>query len=639
VDRYILVASSFPDFREFLAQAASTALPRAIVIPIESYDQLTQTLPTTPEGSVVVTDIVWDEMDYGNAVITLASAYPRFAWGVASPVDLYGIVSLYYPIPMLSQPQEAETIVNLIRFLAEDLRSLYISGFTLVDFAGQSRLGRCYKGHQPAIHRDVMVTIGSPDPSPEEKGYFLETASAMARISHPSVYSIYESGEENGRSFVAQEPVLAPTLFALQNQRVVFDARLIARLLHTMSGVLQYLKMSGLNYHPIGIHDITLAPNGVVKVINVGCAERLDPVADQEEMIRFANMVIPFIPPNVPNFDPQLLGLLSAMQQGQVDVAQVVGASAAIELKLAPVKEVPKRQQAIEAEKAVKYAKKRFWILTAASTVVFALFAIFFVVRILDFFFPAPGTDFRGQREIPAGKVEIGKKEIDVPKFYMDEYEVTIGQYEKFLKEIKGKDLSKWAPPGTKLEEKDLIPHDWDKVINCIKRKQSYLGANLTKDYPVTGVDFVSAYTYAKWRGKRLPTEAEWIRAAAGNDNFPYPWGKEAELRNANTGVDINPNPATGASAGAVDGYRGPAPVNEMGRDMSPFRVQNMGGNVSEWVVGSPEIAAIKDENQIVKGGNFNQGNLIINQVRFPVAKSFNTVWLGFRCASDGRVD
>lgn len=637
MDRYILVASSFPDFREFLAQAAAVALPRAVVVPVESYDQLVQSLPSVPPGSVVVTDIVWDESDYGNEIIALASAYPRFAWGVASPVDLYGIVSLYYPMPMLSQPQEAETIVSLIRFLAEDLRSLSISGFTLVEFAGQSRLGRCYLGHQPAIHRDVMVTLGSPDPSPEEKGYFLETASAMARLSHPSIYSIYESGEENGRSFMAQEPVVVPTLFALQTQKVIFDARLIARLLHTMSSVLQYLKQSGLPHHPIGIHDITLAPNGVVKVINVGCTEPPEATPENEEMARFANILIPFVPQNVPNFDPDLLGLLAAMQRGQTGLAQVSSASASIELKLAPVKEVPKRKQTIEAEKAVLDARKKFWIFTGVGTVLFAFLAIFFVIKILDFFFPAPGTDFRDQREIPAGKILYNKKEIDVPRFFIDEYEVSIGQYEKFLKEIDDAKLKTLLPPGVSMTTKDLVPENWASVMNSIKLKKTYLGASFTKDFPVSSVNFASAYAYAKWRGKRLPTEIEWIRAASGNENFPYPWGKEPELRNANTGSDINPTQSV--AAGSIDGYRGPAPVNAVSRDMSPFKVQNMAGNVSEWVDGSTELGSYKEDSEIVKGGNFDQAKLFLNQARIVLPARTKINGLGFRCASNEKVN
>ena len=637
MDRYILVASSFPDFRDFLAQSAALALPEALVVPAESYEQLVQHLPTLPPGSVIVTDVVWDEANYGDAIIALATAYPSFTWGIASPVDLYGIVTLYYPMPMLSQPQDAEIIISLIRFLAEDLRTLSISGFTLLEFAGQSRLGRCYLGHQPAIHRDVMITLGYPDPSPEEISYFLETASAQARLSHPSIYSIYESGEENGRSFVAQEPVLVPTLFALQTKKIVLPARMIARLLHTMVSVLGYLKQSGLPHHPIGPHDVTFAQNGVVKVINVGCTESLDQLPESEEMARFANILLPFVPSQFSDFDPELLGLLAAMQRGQTNLEQVREVSASIDLKLAPVKEVPKRKQTIEAEKAVLYARKKFWILTGVGTVLFAIFSIFLVLKIIYFFFPVPGKPFKNQLEIPAGKVLVGKKEIEVPRFFMDEYETTVGQYEKFLKENEGKDIKALLPPGSNLTLKDLLPLEWDKVMGSIKSRKSYLGTTFTKDCPVLNVTFDGAYAYAKWRGKRLPTELEWLRAASGDEQLPYPWGKDPEIKYANTGSDVNP--VQGTAAGSIDGFRGPSPVDDILRDVSPFRVGNMAGNVSEWVVGSPEIGPIKADNQVFKGGNFDQPKLILNQQRFFVPARNTLNFLGFRCASDQKVN
>jgi formylglycine-generating enzyme required for sulfatase activity len=638
VTKTIIVASSFPDFLEFLEKCSVAALPEARVHAVASYEEMTQILTTTPPGAVVICDLVWEEYNFANNIIALATAYPQFAWGVVSPIDLFGLVSQFYPIPLLSQPTEAGPVINLIRFLAEDLRGRTIASFTIREFAGQNRFGRAYQSYQTNLRRDVLFTIGPPDPEPEETEYFQASASAMARVNHPAVYAIYEIGQIDGRSFFAQEPVTSPTLFSLQTQGIKFDSRMIARVIETVAVILKFLRDHQLNHHLIKNHHVTVDPNGVIKVFNAGCAEPTEESSEVAQLQELALMLQDFINPTLP-VHPPLADLCNAMQQGSTNLDEVIRISTEIDLQLAPVKVVPKRKETVLAEEALAKARKRFLITTIVGSALAAIVLIFFLIKLIDSFTVLPATDFRRQIKIPAGRVTVGNiPPIDLKEFYMDEFEVSIGQYKRFLETIAGQDPDQYLPAELRGTRKNFEPEDWAGILRAITSKKPYSGFTIIYDSPIFNVDYPSAVAYATWARKRLPTEAEWIRAASGNENFRFPWGNEPTSENANTGIDLNTSP-TGVLAGSIDGHRGPAPVNGTPRDVSPFGVRNMAGNVSEWVTATPEFGRLPADRQIFKGGNYFEPRLFPNQARLPAPQDTRSPTIGIRLVSDQPVD
>ncbi len=164
---------------------------------------------------------------------------------------------------------------------------------------------------------------------------------------------------------------------------------------------------------------------------------------------------------------------------------------------------------------------------------------------------------------------EFGAHTVHVPAFAMDRYKVTNRDYLAFVRAEGYQKRSLWSDEGWNWKSEDEITHPafWtenDGVWHC---KTMFGEIPLPEDWPVW-VSHAEASAYARWAGKLLPTEAQWQRAAYGDDGRLYPWG------------DAGPE----ASRGNFDFARwDPAPVTAHAAGASAFGVEDMLGNGWEW--------------------------------------------------------
>ena len=193
--------------------------------------------------------------------------------------------------------------------------------------------------------------------------------------------------------------------------------------------------------------------------------------------------------------------------------------------------------------------------------------------------------------------------EVEVNGFWMDEAEVTNDQFQKFIDATQYVTVAERKPkkedfPGA--PEDVLIPGsvcfkspDHPVALNDFTAWWSYVpGAcwnhpmgpksdlNGKGNLPVVHVAYEDAEEYAKWAGKRLPTEAEWERASrGGREGGMYPWGDEFRPGGkwmANTWQGNFPSSDTGE-----DGWKGIAPVKKY--PPNPYGLYDLSGNVWEW--------------------------------------------------------
>ncbi len=218
---------------------------------------------------------------------------------------------------------------------------------------------------------------------------------------------------------------------------------------------------------------------------------------------------------------------------------------------------------------------------------------------------------------IPGGSFVMGddenspRREVFLPDFYMDKFEVTVGRYAKFLKAM--------GNVGT--------PEEWETV-------------NLPADseLPVVGIDWTDASSYCRWSGRRLPTEAEWERAARGNDERKYPWGNDAPTAER---AQYGKPQTTSVYKGGV------ARVGSHPGDASPFGVLDLAGNVTEWVADwfSESFAANDVRNpkgpesgtsRVLRGASWHEpAERLVLTKRWQASPATRDTGIGFRCASD----
>jgi formylglycine-generating enzyme required for sulfatase activity len=202
---------------------------------------------------------------------------------------------------------------------------------------------------------------------------------------------------------------------------------------------------------------------------------------------------------------------------------------------------------------------------------------------------------------------EFPQRKVWVDDFFIDVHEVTNAQYKVYVDSMKVKAPPKWVDGNYGIGEDGL---------------------------PVVSITWAEAAAYAKFVGKRLPTEAEWEKAARGTDGRQFPWGGDFDRTRANNGDHLTP-------------------IMSYPSGVSPYGAFDMAGNAAEWVDGVyksyprgqgdvlptdlPDRKEVfSDDRRVYRGGSW---NTFPKYLRCSNSESTTPgkrwVYIGFRCAMD----
>jgi iron(II)-dependent oxidoreductase len=255
--------------------------------------------------------------------------------------------------------------------------------------------------------------------------------------------------------------------------------------------------------------------------------------------------------------------------------------------------------------------------------------------------------------EVPGGSFTLGSvdepwaydnelvaHEVELAPYRIDRTPVTNAAFAQFVEDRGYRSKRHWSPAGWEWRAREgaTAPLYWEKGKDGWERIRFGRREPLPMEEPVQHVSYHEAEAFARWAGKRLPTEAEWERAAGWDERrgkMRYPWGRESMGYEANLGRR----------------RFSPAPAGSYGGGVSPVGCTQMAGDVWEWTSSQfqpypgflafpyPEYSEVffGEEYRVLKGGSWATDQRVartsFRNWDYPVRRQ---IFAGFRCARDG---
>jgi eukaryotic-like serine/threonine-protein kinase len=551
--------------------------------------------------------------------------------------------------------------------------------YELIEFLGGG-MSHVYRATDTLIGRQVAVKVLTPESAsdPEVKDRFLLEARMAGNISHENIVNIYDFGEIDGLPFLVMEFLQGDTLHSLIQGGRAGDIRHKLEIALRAARALGYIHSQQVIHRDVKPDNIHVSGKGIVKLIDFGIAKvenvtrtrpgfvlgtpyymapeqvRGDKTTPLVDVYAFGVLLFelfagvkPFKADNVEQIFYQILNVpfdFAALRQAGVPqpvidlIAQCVAKDPAA--RPSGFRDICARlEDMIAPEPGAAAASRTPGTAPPAGvravepprssrTLLYAGAAVLTVVGVAGLYLvlnrsKAPAAEpiaskgvslaniidtSTGQMIlIPAGSFLSGpdRQQISVPDYYIDKTEVTNGAYEQYCK-ARGRPL----------------PPDFSETAR----------AN-----PVANITLDDARDFSSWAGKRLPTMVEWEKAARGTDGSIYPWGNEQDASFANLAQNGTPGMLR--------------PAAQADRDVSPWGVLDMAGNVSEFVdqLRTPSPAAVERFARLVQpppASNEAWYTFRGGSYRLPLAAAIAYEWgaiparfhgpdLGFRCVRD----
>ena len=506
---------------------------------------------------------------------------------------------------------------------------------------GKGGMGVVYKTSDTILSRVIALKTLLPTFVRNKQALirFINEAKVSLKLTHPNIIRVYDIRKMNSLYYITMEYIKGHNLNHWLKQHPARDPKQILGILTKVCSALDYAHHSGTFHRDIKPSNIMLTDTGKVFIVDFGLAKMADGVGD---LTRLGGAGTPnYMAPEQKKgggIDHRVDIYATGVMAFEMFTGQLPKLTQASQINRKLNRKVDEvLSNAISDDPSDRYGSMLTFIedLKAALAIPSALINEADATQTEDATVtdgdektfiavteptsrpkPKPET-LRDMNQVPGGHCWIGsspgesKNETEKPRhrvyvatFYIDKFPVTNEKYLKFIEATGNPE-----PPFFK-----------DPTYN-----------NATQ--PVVGVSWYDAMEYAKWAQKRLPTEAEWEKAAKGESGLTFPWGDEFSAERANVDFFLDRT----------------SPVDQFSDGAGTYGCFDMIGNVWEWCLDwfdgryysiSPTENPQGPKNgkkKVIRGGAWD--TIYLNArcaFRFfsdPTTKSAN---IGFRCAVDG---
>ncbi len=471
-----------------------------------------------------------------------------------------------------------------------------------------------YKAVQTSVRRTVALELLKPELTRDGEAIraFRAMVRAKAAAVHQHLSPVYEASEEGDVVFFTRELVTGKTLAQLANKGVILKQDTLLSVARATAEAFDYLRHQGIHTTPLTPDSLYLDKHHETRVANLAVAEPDPRQSESEDLRTLARSLHPLIDPsslahNEISALVKQLGGPDGTTQTIRSWHELVRAAGSAQQRLSDIRSLrpPKGTTGSRTPPSPGVANPgnrtnsknilRLGTIGLAGIAAIALGAWW--VHTHDREDPSEIADSLGHM----ARVSVGSfvyqdgESLRLDSFWIDEYEVTIAEYAQFLDSNPGSDFDH---PNQPPEKKTPEPDRWEAMFKAARRNGGFAGHRVSLRCPVFSVDWWDAHAYARWKGRQLPTEQQWEKAARGRKGKLFPWGNTFDPAKVNCG-----DPLSMDAKGAFSYW---TPVGAFPDDSTDYHAFGMAGNVSEWTASTTLHPEIPDKHiPVVRGGSF----------------------------------
>ncbi|MEQ1843002.1 MAG: SUMF1/EgtB/PvdO family nonheme iron enzyme, partial [Verrucomicrobiales bacterium] len=393
-----------------------------------------------------------------------------------------------------------------------------LGDYELLEFVSRGGTSDRFIALQRSIDRRVGLRMLRVDFQglPETRESFLAQARAQATVKHPKIASVFEAHDTDQALFYTQELIDGTSFDTLIATGRHLTEEQSLKVLGSAAETLSILHGQNVPMLPVWPEHLFLMPDGSVKLANTAQADEPDNRLPEGEQVKnLAKCVHPLLDRDavVNETVPTLLFNMSGSGSTPEELVTTW------EQLLKEIRYIEKCWQ----EMSAGWSPRKLGLYiggVAAALIVLVSLAVGIVSAIKAATRSTSRITDAMMIRIPPGKfIYQDGEEVELPEFYIDQFEVTIGQYAEFLAKLeKLPDPKIHDHPDQPAYKKDHRPAGWDSYYRAasehrlwpIQDQDKALDIRLDLNMPVVRVDWWDAYAYAHWKGGRLPTEQEW---------------------------------------------------------------------------------------------------------------------------------